>query len=76
MPTPLNDTTPAATVQIVLMLLVAYTMGIPDAPPVAVSATAAAPIVTGDAGAKPVIACGNSAAALMMILAVACGAAA
>ena len=49
--------------------------GLPDPPPVAVSVTAAAPMATGDAGAKPVIVCGNSATALITMLALACGAA-
>ena len=44
-----------ATVQIVLALVVAKITALPDAPPVAFNVAAAAPNITGDAGAKPVM---------------------
>ena len=72
MPIPTNVTTLPLTVQIVARLVVANTMGLPDAPPVAVNMAGAAPNTTGVVGAKAVIACG---AGLMTMLAVTWGAA-
>ena len=49
-PAPTKVTTEPLTVQMLPALLVAKTTGLPEAPPVAVKVTGAAPSVTGDAG--------------------------
>ena len=72
MPTPTKVRRLPTIVQTEPALLVAKTIGLAEAPPVAVSVTAAAPNTTGEAGAKPVIVC---VACVMLTLALTGGAA-
>ena len=71
-PTPTNVTWVPETVHIVLALVVAKTTDTPEAPPVALSVAADAPKTTDEVGVKPVMVC---AAAVIVMLAVTCGAA-